>query len=676
MPKVHVLDFKYGMDRRRKRAVGTPGSLWTLKNAHITRGGDIERMKKWVKLADLPANTFGLETRFGQLVVFGSDDVEAQMPLTVAYQRLTPPAGTAMAQILDTTTFDNKLYAIARFDDGSINHYYDGVRLTSWDAIAAGTVNPAWLVYELGVLCGANPAIFAVASGRVLRFTALQPGVDFTLTATGAGATLTVRQPNVAPVAEVAAIGTIEIVSGPFSNTGPSIKSVRVGNYEMLTDPIPWNGSATDMALEMTVAINQNAGYTGYRATVNGTIIALTAGEGKGASVNGQPIVVTTDPGIDIHTTPINGGVSEVLPVAKVVDVNFPGAITAATQLVATINGTVYKSMGSATNMGTSIFPYKQRVWSTAGTLLRYCKLNDPSNWSDATAGFINMPNEGDGTERLIALARYNDAVAVFSTGQIRIWTLDIDPLKNASGQLLANTGALSVQSVVQYGDQDVFYYDNPGIRSLKARAAVTTAAVNDVGTAIDTWLDAVERLGERADIQNAAGIIEPLDGRYILALGNKMIVLSFFGGSKISAWSYYEPGFKATHFARVGHRLYARDANAIYIYGGLDGDVYPDDNEFPVEVETPFVTANDAAQFKQFQAFMACCENEWDVKVLMDPNDEEKTVWAGIVHGYTYVEDFTPVEGMANAVALKMTCSRGGPASFSSFAFDFEKVG
>ena len=154
------------------------------------------------------------------------------------------------------------------------------------------------------------------------------------------------------------------------------------------------------------------------------------------------------------------------------------------------------------------------------------------------------------------------------------------------------------------------------------------------------------------------------------------MIVLSFFGGSKISAWSYYEPGFKATHFARVGHRLYARDANAIYIYGGLDGDVYPDDNEFPVEVETPFVTANDAAQFKQFQAFMACCENEWDVKVLMDPNDEEKTVWAGIVHGYTYVEDFTPVEGMANAVALKMTCSRGGPASFSSFAFDFEKVG
>lgn len=48
MSYLAISDFKFGMDRRRKRISGVPGTLWTLKNAHISRGGDIERAKKQV----------------------------------------------------------------------------------------------------------------------------------------------------------------------------------------------------------------------------------------------------------------------------------------------------------------------------------------------------------------------------------------------------------------------------------------------------------------------------------------------------------------------------------------------------------------------------------------------------------------------------------------------------
>src|SRR3546814_12010142 len=72
MPTTYLLieDFKLGLDRRRSRETGVPGSLWTLVNAHITRGGEIERMKKPVPAYTLPSGTFGMAP--DRLTVFGS----------------------------------------------------------------------------------------------------------------------------------------------------------------------------------------------------------------------------------------------------------------------------------------------------------------------------------------------------------------------------------------------------------------------------------------------------------------------------------------------------------------------------------------------------------------------------------------------------------------------------
>ena len=42
MPYILVEDFRNGLDTRRMNVTATPGSLVTLTNAHITRGGEIE----------------------------------------------------------------------------------------------------------------------------------------------------------------------------------------------------------------------------------------------------------------------------------------------------------------------------------------------------------------------------------------------------------------------------------------------------------------------------------------------------------------------------------------------------------------------------------------------------------------------------------------------------------
>ena len=57
MPYILVDDFRGGLDTR--RLDGLILALFvTLKNAHITRGGEIEKRQAFVSLATLPTNTF------------------------------------------------------------------------------------------------------------------------------------------------------------------------------------------------------------------------------------------------------------------------------------------------------------------------------------------------------------------------------------------------------------------------------------------------------------------------------------------------------------------------------------------------------------------------------------------------------------------------------------------
>src|SRR5690606_34331454 len=120
------------MDRRRPRVAGLPGTLWVGKNVHITRGGDVERRKKFVPTYNVEG-TFGAYAIKSQLYVFGSADLASSMPNGVRYQRLQAPNTPAMVAVHDVKSFRGALYVIAEYDDGNIYHFYDGARVSDWD---------------------------------------------------------------------------------------------------------------------------------------------------------------------------------------------------------------------------------------------------------------------------------------------------------------------------------------------------------------------------------------------------------------------------------------------------------------------------------------------------------------------------------------------------------------
>jgi hypothetical protein len=146
----HVIqDFRAGMDVTRPAYMSQDGTLQRLTNAHLTRGGDIEKRKAFVAKYALPANTHGLASVGGALYVFGSV-VAPAMPAGVLYQRLQNGA-KVMQEVLMAEAFNGKLYVVVQWTDTTVSHFYDGTLVAAFfdgRARATFTVNGGALVTD------------------------------------------------------------------------------------------------------------------------------------------------------------------------------------------------------------------------------------------------------------------------------------------------------------------------------------------------------------------------------------------------------------------------------------------------------------------------------------------------------------------------------------------------
>ena len=564
------------MDRKRNiRAVGESGSAWTIKNAHLTRGGDVERRKKFVQIGNkFPDTTAGLHAINDTLYTVGFDAGEASNVPTGVQHVLTqhPVSSTAIKSVRDLEAFDGQLYSIVEFTDGNIYHYYDVNRVTDWDTLSSDIGTNDAVASALSVAIDKSPDVFASNNSNSILITAEENDTPFTIDA----------------------------------------ESINFGS-----DP------SQSLDVEQTQAPSPT-----------------------------EPQVVT-------------------------VTVN--GTFETSDQFIVTINGNQeFVVTGGASGTGTSILTYKQKLYSTAASNLYFSSLNAPSQWiSGVDYGFINMASQTGGQDTLVTAEEYQGLMAVFSENNIRIWSISESSDANVFIENLRNTGTIAPRSVVPYGNNDVFYLNNSGVRSLRARDSSNAAYVSDVGTNIDTHIrEFLDTLTEE-DLANSVGVIEPIDGRFWLAIKNRIYVLSYFPSARISAWSFYELDFTVTHFARIGERIYARgtDVNGndhLYLYGGENNDQYPDDDEDEVVLEFPYFSAGDPAGFKDLQGFDIIAINEWKVETLPDPDDPSKKVAQGISVGTSYGKQRYGATCISAMFAINLTCRKAGRATFSALAMHY----
>ena len=133
MAYVLVEDFRGGLDTRRTVVTSVPGTLVVLTNGHLTRGGEIEKRRAFVKVCDLPSGTHGLAAAAGQIYVFGgaaksSLTFPSDTPNNLNYIQFEHPDATPedMTKMLGADFFNGKVYGAAQYADGRIYHYWEG----------------------------------------------------------------------------------------------------------------------------------------------------------------------------------------------------------------------------------------------------------------------------------------------------------------------------------------------------------------------------------------------------------------------------------------------------------------------------------------------------------------------------------------------------------------------
>ena len=359
-----IEDFKEGLDSRRSRNSSKAGTLFNMVNAHINRGGEIEKRKAFVPYATLPASqTFGFEAANSNLYVFGSVS-SPSVPAGVQYQQLVHPSGQSMTGILDTEVFNGGIYAVAQYADGSIYAYYGGVRVTSWDAIVISGGSDTAVASAFSSMINTDSNFSASYLGGVVTVTEKNNNVAFTVsavaTAGGSGSptmTTATTQSAAPAVSEVLASGSFTITGGTAGG-GNTISSVKVNGVEVLGSTVSWATSNSATATAVAAQISTYAATTTphYTASASGAVITITAVAGSGAGPNGFVVAATANGTVTV------GSIH-----------NFSGGVTAAAAQpqisTVTIGGTFDPSNTYQINFNISSIPYNKSYFVSGNSL-------------------------------------------------------------------------------------------------------------------------------------------------------------------------------------------------------------------------------------------------------------------------------------------------------------------
>ncbi len=324
------------------------------------------------------------------------------------------------------------------------------------------------------------------------------------------------------------------------------------------------------------------------------------------------------------------------------------------------------------TGYGTLIKTHRRKLYSPVGSIVYFPVIDTATNWDTGSgAGFQNMNTAQGGSEAVLALAKYQSYLAIFSRTVVQIWNMQDNAANNADVQVIGETGTRAPKSAISFGDLDAFYLSDAGIRSLRARNYTNTAGVNDVGTPIDpVVLDWVDTLADEV-VEAACAVVDPRDGRFWLAIGGRVFVFSYFPSKKISAWSWYEPGFTITDMLTFGGRVYARSGNSIYLYGGDDNAQYG--NDYDVTAALPFMAVGKDATFKQWRGMDIMATGAWEVTLLPDPNNENYEIQVGEMEGVTFSDETVGAIGHCTHIAPVLVHRGAGYASLSKVALEYD---
>lgn len=217
-------------------------------------------------------------------------------------------------------------------------------------------------------------------------------------------------------------------------------------------------------------------------------------------------------------------------------------------------------SLDGATAVPSYLFAMGQKAYCVQGQQVGFSKINDSSRWEnqDTGAGFLKAKDLAASPTGVLSVAAYQGKLAALARRSIQIWNIDANPANYSQFQILNNIGTVDKNSVQSIGELDVMFLSDTGIRSLRARETSLNAFVADIGAPVDQLIINSLQAGPNTNI---CSVVEPSTNSYWLYLNEKIYVLAYYPGLKITAFSTYIPSY----FTSLGEAT-----GQIFTYNGL----------------------------------------------------------------------------------------------------------
>lgn len=347
-----------------------------------------------------------------------------------------------------------------------------------------------------------------------------------------------------------------------------------------------------------------------------------------------------------------------------------------------------YGSAQIASVTGQNAKPFRNKVYVTDGRLVRFSAVGAPTDFTTTAngAGSIDVTATDTGVADLVGIEPYYNFLALFGRRSIQLWSMASDPAQNQFVQTLASVGCAAPYSPTRYGNGDVLFLSDTGIRSVRARDSSNAAILNDIGSPIDSVIQARRLTLSAAGAERIRGLIDPLTGHFWLVWDDQIYLLAYYPLSKVTAWSIVEPGLNVDYATVAGNRIAFRSGNDIYVYGDASSpttilDPYTPSiiaaNEYDgaeVVIQTPFLDFGKPATRKVFTGIDIACEGTWKIELNTDPLAAD-TAWevAATVVGTTYSLHRIPYQSASTHIALRATSTTPGRARIASLAMHYE---
>lgn len=191
------------------------------------------------------------------------------------------------------------------------------------------------------------------------------------------------------------------------------------------------------------------------------------------------------------------------------------------------------------------------RLWvanvSSADTQTVYfTDIQDPSDWTTGTAGYLDISAIIPTGDPIVALAQHNGFLIIFCKKHIVIYSGATDPATMAVNDIITNIGCIARDSIASVAGTDILFLSDTGVQSLLRLTQERSLPLRDVSKNVRDELMSYVNGEVTAGIK---GVYYPNEAMYLLALPTSKVTYCFDtrgtlenGAARATVWNQINP--------------------------------------------------------------------------------------------------------------------------------------